>query len=341
MGEQYSQLSLQERVEIYRLQSNGLSLRSIAKELNRSVSTISREVKRNSKKTKVWLGCYDPVLAEKLAQIRRRWDCRYKLDRQPALRSLVWDQLAMGWSPEQIAGRLAREHGRTVISHESIYRYIYHRSAQKDYWHRLLPQAKNRRGRLKRGGPSSVISIAGRRSIKERPKEVHSRTTPGHWEADLMLFAKYGQAILVSHERHSRVLLATRQPSKAAEPVAENLTLMLKPLPAALRRTITFDNGTEFARHQLLNEQTGIQTYFCDRYAPWQKGGIENAIARMRRKLPRKTDLATITKGDLNELVSHYNNTPRKCLDFQTPAEVFSTQLKLLHFKRECTAHFL
>ena len=150
-----------------------------------------------------------------------------------------------------------------------------------------------------------------------------------------MLFAKYGQAVLVTHERHSRLLLVSRQPSKAAEPVATKLTDLFRSLPKLLRRTITFDNGTEFAYHHRLHKLS-MRTFFCDAHSPWQKGGIENAIGRMRRPLPRKTDLLAIRPKTLNAFVAAYNNTPRKCLDFQTPAEAFLAQL--LHFKCESTS---
>jgi IS30 family transposase len=189
MGEYYGQLSLEERIEIYRLHAGGISRRAIAARLGRSASTISREVRRNSVKTKVWTGGYEPARAHDLAARRRRWDCRFKLERQPDLRDLVRTRLAMGWSPEQIAGRLTRDHGRTLISHESIYRFIYHRSAQKDYWHRLLPRAKHRRGRHARSGGSMVDIIKHRRPLSERPAQADDRQTSGHWEADFMLFA--------------------------------------------------------------------------------------------------------------------------------------------------------
>ena len=149
-----------------------------------------------------------------------------------------------------------------------------------------------------------------------------------------MLFAKYGQAVLVTHERHSRLLVVSRQPSKAAQPVAIKLTELFSALPTSLRRTITFDNGTEFAYHHRLHKLS-MRTFFCDAHAPWQKGGIENAIGRMRRGLPRKTDLATLSDQRLLSLVRSYNHTPRKCLNFKTPAEVFTRDL--LHFKCEST----
>lgn len=209
-------------------------MRKIADRLDRSPSTISRELERNGLPTKVWSGGYAPERAQQLAERRRRWDGRFKLMRQPKLQARVLKQLQRGWSPEQIAGRLADDRGHDVISHEAIYRFIYHRSAQKDYWHRLLPKAKSRRGRLARGGGSPVDRI---------------------------------------------------------------------------------------------RDRLGMATYFCDPHAPWQKGGIENAIGRMRRRLPRKTDLATLSHAQLRQLIANYNRTPRKCLGFKTPSEVFNQSL--------------
>jgi len=338
MGQAYSQLSLRERCEIDLLWRDGLSRRAVARRLGRAPSTIGRELARNARATKAWPGGYDGARAQHLAERRRRWNARFALARQPVLRALVRDQLAMGRSPEQVAGRLALEHGRTILSHESIYRFIYHRSAQKDpSWHRLLPRAKHRRGRLGRRGGSSVETLRRRVGIENRPAEAVDRRQPGHWEGDLMLFARYGQAVLAAHERSSRLILLSRQPNKAAAPVAERLKALFAPLPEALRRTITFDNGTEFAQHFRLVDQLGMDTFFCEPHKPWQKGGVENAIGRVRRTLPRKTDLATLTPAALNALVARYNATPRKCLGFRTPAEVFLGFLQPLHFNREST----
>jgi len=247
MGTRYDQLCLSERCEIVRLRAGGLSLRRIALQLGRSPATISRELRRNALKTNAWPGGYAPDRAQALAERRRRWDCRFKMARQPELRDRVRQRLAMGWSPEQIAGRLALTDASMRISHESIYRYIYHRVAQNDYWHRLLPNRKYRRGRLKRGGISTVRSFKRRLSIHDRPAEVGDRGNKGHWEADLMCFTKRREAVLVVHERSSRILLAARQTTKAATVVADAISRLIAPLPAELRRTMTFDNGTEFA----------------------------------------------------------------------------------------------
>jgi IS30 family transposase len=335
MGTRYDQLRLAERCEIFRLRAGGISLRRIALYLGRSPATISRELRRNSVKTKAWPGGYAPERAQALAERRRRWDCRFKMARQPKLRERVRQLLAMGWSPEQIAGRLALVDASMRISHESIYRFIYHRVAQNDYWHRLLPSRKNRRGMLLRGGISPVRSFKRRTSIHDRPAEAGDRGNKGHWEADLMCFTKRKEAVLVVHERASRILLAARQTTKAAHVVAGAISRLIAPLPAELRRTMTFDNGTEFALHYRLTDTFGIETYFCDTHAPWQKGGVENAILRLRRALPRKSDLAAISPRQLDRIVANYNTTPRRCLGFRTPAEVFWDSINPLHFKRE------
>src|SRR5216683_1490116 len=300
MGEHYEHLSLEERCQIAQLRGAGQSIRQIAAAVDRPPSTVSRELKRNSG---AQLG-YKPAYAQQQARARRWTGSR--LERDAALRTLVLGCLARGWSPEQVAGRLARQRAAPVISHESIYRFIYAqlRRTNDGSWRRYLPRAKFKRGRRARKGGSPASFIQHRVSIALRPKRVQQRHAPGHWEADLMLFAAYGQVILVAHERQSRILLLAKPPSKAAQPTV----------------------------HQL-NTQLGMQTFFCDTHSPWQKGGIENAIGRMRRPFPRKTNLAGLDADTLNTSVAAYNNTPRKCLGFLSPAEAFLSQL--LHFKCE------
>jgi IS30 family transposase len=328
MGDRYDQLSLEERCTIARLREAGQSIRQVAAAVDRPPSTISRELKRNAGSR---IG-YRPSYAEQQAKARR-WSGS-RLERNDALRERVLDRLALGWSPEQIAGRLAVDHGTPVISYESIYRFIYAQIKRtNDYrWRLYLPRAKSKRGRRRRRGGSAVTLIPGRVPLAERPPA--DRDTPGHWEADLMLFAAYGQVILAAHERSSRLTLVTRPPGKAAAPIADQLVRWLAPLPSTLRATISFDNGGEFARHQRLHK-IGTRTYFCDTHSPWQKGGIENAIGRLRKYLPRKTNLDNLTTAQIERAANAYNNTPRKCLDFHTPAEAF--QNHLLHFECEST----
>src|SRR5215203_43 len=330
MGQNYEQLSLEERCTLSRLSHAGKTIRQIAATMDRAPSTIMRELKRNRGSQ---LG-YQPAYANQQAK-SRRWKGT-RLLRDGDLQKKVLARLTQGWSPAQVAGRLKKECKRQVISYESIYRFIDSqiRRTQDYSWRHYLPRAKSKRGWRGCKGGSPVDHIQGRVSIDQRPAYIDKRRQPGHWEADLMLFAKYGQAVLIAHERHSRLLWVSRQPSKAADPVANKLTELFSALPQSLRRTITFDNGTEFAYHYRLH-QLSMRTFFCDPHAPWQKGGIENGIGRMRRGLPRKTDLATLSDSRLLSLFRSYNHTPRKCLNYNTPAEVFTRDL--LHFKCEST----
>jgi transposase, IS30 family len=188
----------------------------------------------------------------------------------------------------------------------------------------LLPRHKLRRGRRRRPGGSPASFIKLRRSIAERPAEVEDRCVPGHWEADFMLFARYGQGLLVLHERQTRFSIVWHPVDRKALLTARTIARQLGKLPQAMRKTISFDNGTEFAEHHRLHKTLGVQTFFCDPHSPWQKGGVENSIGRLRRSLPRKTDLNLITAADLKRYVKRLNDTPRKCLDFSTPAEAFS-----------------
>lgn len=330
MGERYGHLSVDERAAIARLSSEGRSKRAIAAALDRSPSTISREVKRNTGRQ---VG-YQPGYAQEQASARR-WSGS-RLDRDDDLRDRVLGQLMAGWSPEQVAGR-SRILGARPIGTETIYRFIYAQiTRHNDYsWRHLLPRGKYRRGRRLGKGGSPAVHMRDRVGIEHRPQEVQDRSLPGHWEADLMAFSRYRQNILMLHDRMSRILVGSRLASKQSLPVAQSIRAALEPLPAPMRKTLTFDNGTEFAAHGQLHP-AGIATYFCAPHAPWQKGGIENAIGRMRRFLPRKTDLATLQDNLFTAAILRYNNTPRKCLGWKTPAEVFAANL--LHFERESTS---
>ena len=246
----YRQLSIEERCEIARLRAAGASRREIARCLDRSPSTVSRELNRNASRSKG----YQPSYAHERAW-GRRWTGS-RLERHDALRERVLALLAFGHSPEQAAHRLAREDGRPVISHETIYRFIFGQIARtKEYaWRRYLPKAKWRRGRRRRKGGSSAAFIRLRRSIAERPHEADDRQTFGHWEADTMLFGRSGPVALVLHERASRLTLALRLASKDSTGVAAALTRLLERLPPELRPTVTFDNGR--SSHATTNSTT-------------------------------------------------------------------------------------
>jgi IS30 family transposase len=329
MGRFYEQFSLEERCEIARLRTAGSSIRQIAAALDRQPSSISRELKRNTG-SGPRAGPYKPAYAEAQAAARR-WSGS-RLERDEALRGQVLGALAKGWSPEQVAGRLKLEQGRSVIGHESIYRFIHAQLKRSNdgAWRHYLPRAKARRGRRGKKGGSPARFIQHRVALSQRPQEALARDQPGHWEADFMLFSAYGQSVLVLHERTSRLTALVRTRTRKAKPTAQTLGALLTPLPKALKQSLTVDNGTEFAEHYRI----GLDTYFCDPHAPWQKGGVENAIGRIRRFLPRKTNLADIADEHVCAIARAYNQTPRQCLDFHTPAEVFS---RMLHFEREST----
>ena len=328
----YSHIGIEERCEIARLRKAGTTIRQIAASLDRSPSAISREINRNALSS----GEYKPVQADERAQARRWRGPR--LDRDDLLREAVFHRLAWGASPEQVAGSLALEMGRPVISAETIYRFIYAQVKRtKDYdWRHYLPQAKAKRGRRSRKGRSSAVFIKDRRPLSERPSEAADRKEFGHWEADTMLFGVHKQALLILHERASRLSLVLRPESKGAGPVAQAMVAALGMLPLEMRRSVTFDNGTEFARHYELHA-LGTETFFCDVRSPWQKGGVENAIGRLRRALPRKTDLELVSDAELVECAMRSNNTPRAVLGYRTPAEVFWREQQVLRFECEST----
>jgi transposase, IS30 family len=331
MGKSYSHISLEERYRIALLHEAGQSFGKIATALGRSPSTISREIERNSGRR---VG-YKPAWADDVAWARR-WKGS-KLERQSALRDHVLQHLAMGWSPEQIAGRLTHDKASLRISHESIYRFIYTQTERtKDYsWRLYLPQAKARRGWGRRQ-LKPTFRIKHRVCISQRPLHIENRKQIGHWEADLLHPRKSGACVLVAVERATLFVRLARQDTKHAHPVAEQLSAWFKAMPKHLRRTLTQDNGPEFAEHQQLHA-LDLKTYFCKPHHPWEKGSVENMNGRLRKYIPLGTDPESFSNQDLINLADRLNNTPRKRLGFKTPAELFLPKLKPLHFKCEST----
>jgi IS30 family transposase len=249
-----------------------------------------------------------------------------RLERDDALRTLVLGCLKSGWSPEQIAGRLRQQNATATISHESIYRFIYAQIRRtQDYdWRHYLPRASFKRGCRCRKGGSPVQHIKDRVSIGKRPIYINARRQPGNWETDYLLFSRYGQSVLVAQEPTTRFVLGAKPPSRQAEPTAAQLHSWPSPLPPQLRRTLTQDNGTAFALHHNLRDALGINTYFCNPHSPWQKGGIENANGRVRRFLPRRTNLLHCSPRQIDAIARQCNNTPRKCLGFKPQLSYFT-----------------
>jgi len=315
----YTHLTASERDQIADLKSVGSGVQAIAAALGRSASTISRELQRNALDS----GAYRPVPAEGAYLLRRQRPA--KLERDNKLRSYVLARLSEGWTPEQICGRLRQgiERGLGLISTEAIYAWIYSKARKADRLWRSLPRGRPRRGRRKR---PSKDHIAEKTHISERTEAADQREEVGHWEADLVI-CKRSQPVLVLHERKTRVTLISRLMGKTAAETVSVLMALVKRLAPALRGSITFDNGGEFARHALLRDMLSATTYFCDAYASWQKGGVENTNGRIRRWLPRSTDLDELSDKDIQEIAMTLNSTPRKCLAFKTPIEAMLAEL--------------
>jgi IS30 family transposase len=318
--EGYSHLSEDERDQIGLLRAAGRSIGAIARHLGRAKTTISRELNRNALPS----GGYSPVHAAGAYILRRRRDA--VLETNKALQIFVVDRLAEGWSPEQIAGWLqsGAERGLRTIGCETIYAFIY-RAAQKTaaLW-RYLARRRKRRRPL-RARPARDV-IKDRVSIHNRPSTVESRNEPGHWEGDPII-CKRTRPVLVLHERKSRITLAARLAGKTA---AETISVMLAVfgrIDPMVRKSITFNNDTAFAQHGLLRSMRNMTTWFCDAYASWQKGGVENANGRLRRWLPRDIELNTLSDHDIQEIAITANLTPRKCLAYKTPFQAILAEL--------------
>ena len=232
----------------------------------------------------------------------------------------------MGWSPKQIAGRMELDGSEHRVSAELIYRHADSPVGRQAGLPRLLAQRKPKRGRRRRNGRREP-AIPNRTPIHQRPTKAHLRSQFGHWEGDLMHFRRQRDILLTLQERRSRVTLARRLHSKDADLTAKAIAAELGGLPARARRTITHDNGGEFARHEAVTDAIGLDAYFCDPHSPWQRGSIENANGLLRRDLPRKTALTEYTDADIDDVTWNLNATPRKCLGYRTPIEAFAANL--------------
>jgi IS30 family transposase len=316
MEKKHKHLTQDKRSEIYLLHAGGKSRGQIAQILGVHKSTISRELKRNKDPD---VGVYLPDKAQILAQQRRNRP-GLKIERSKTLQAKIIDHIAMGWSPEVVAGRLKTEGVEHRISHESIYKWIYGIGKNHNLIQYLVRKKRKRGTRPCRKAKATLIP--DRLSIHERPKEFLKEF--GHWEGDTVIFAGGKGALVTLYERISKVVLAKKVPQKKADIVEEALQNILEDLPEESRKSITFDNGGEFARHMSLREFLVDKTYFCDPYSSWQKGGVENANGIIRRDVPKGSKGKDYTDSDIQLIIDDINNTPRKSLGFLTPIEKFN-----------------
>jgi IS30 family transposase len=317
-------LTLAEREEISRAVVTGQSIRSVARQLGRAPSTISRELQRNGGQQ-----CYRASQADQMA-----WDrsCRpksCKLVENRALAHIVADKLRLQWSPEQISGWLKRTYpddANSLVSHETIYRslYIQARGAlKKELLQHLKRPRVMRRSRHHTQKTDNHGRILDTVSISERPATVEDRAVPGHWEGDLLCGDRSSQiATLV--ERQTRYVMLVKVASKDSETVANALIKHARKLPQELYKSLTWDRGTEMADHKRFTLATDIKVYFCDPRNPWQRGTNENTNGLLRQYFPKGTDLSVHSQARLNAVARRLNERPRKTLNYETPAERFN-----------------
>lgn len=312
-----------ERDQIGMYISSGLSIRSIARKLGRSISSIWLEIKRNSINHE-----YFPSTAHRLSCERNLFSQRKHALKDPRIWDYVIEKLRCGWSPEQIAGRLRKKnHGVTVICHETIYKYIYSPQGKKENLREYLARAHKKRY-PKHSRKSYRRGIANRISIDLRPKTISTKKTFGHWEADVVEGRGHSGGIQTLLERKTRYYQTRLIKKIDSEFGIRAQKHILSKFPSGARQTVTFDNGKENYNHQQLKRDLNINTYFCDPYSAWQKGSNENHNGILRRYIPKKTDLINLSQWELDFITEEINNKPRKCLKYQTPKEAFNQELK-------------
>jgi IS30 family transposase len=321
-------LSLAEREEISRGLAAGLSLRTIAAGLGRAPSTVSREVTTHGGQRR-----YRAAPADQLAWARARRPQTCKLATHPRLRAIVGAKLKQRWSPQQIAGWLKTTYPddpEMQVSHETIYRTLFIQSRgalRKELTAHLRTGRVIRRPagtRLPdgRGGRPGILNIS------ERPAEAADRAVPGHWEGDLV-FGKRMSPMATLVERSTRFVMLVALPGghHKADVVADALAAKITTLPAALTRTLTWDQGHEMAQHARFTAATGVEVYFCDPKSPWQRGSNENTNGLLRQYLPRTLDFRTLTQADFDAIADQLNGRPRQTLGFKTPSQALAEVL--------------
>lgn len=317
----YNQLTIQDRCKFNTLLDMSWPMTKIAKRMGIHRSTLYRELARNREGV-----TYKPGLAHRKAMARKNRKCYIQLN--PTLQSYINRHIKKGWSPEQISGRLKRKKSKYVICHETIYRYIYKHQYRL---HRYLPYKKSKR--LKPCGRKPRKCRFGENHlITKRPEYITKRIRSGHWEGDLIEFKGNKQASVTTLvERKSRCLLLIKNETKFSEEVMGKIQNKFTSFQSSICKTITFDQGIEFSHFSLLERSLNCSVYYCHARSPWEKGSNENMNGRIRWSLPKDTNILEINQEQLDLLADKMNNTPRKCLDYRTPRELF---LKL--FKEEC-----
>ncbi len=325
----YQRVTNEEREEISRGLVQGQSLRTIALQLGRDPSTISRETHRDLSSIgyRAWKG---QQIAERCARQRRRYR---KLQEHPLLWQYVIDKLKRRWSPVQIAQSLRREYPWDTtmhISHEAIYTYLYvlPRGTLKQELIASLRQGRKRRLKRKKADRFYASKISNMISIEERPENVADRIIPGHWEGDIILGKQRKSYLGTLVERNTRSVLLVPLENKKAPTVRKAFEKEVKRIPQELRQTLTYDQGTEMAEHRLFAKHTKMQVYFAHPASPWERGTNENTNGLIRQFFPKSTDFTTISRKTIKQVQLLLNERPRKVLQWKTPKETFGELLR-------------
>ena len=315
-------LTLEEREVIARMRSRGRSQTKIARRLGRADSTISRELQRNRSRNGYWA-----VAAQKQAERRRRRRPRVCKLQRPEVRRYVQERLRQRWSPDQIAARSRDDFPRDrqrQVSHQTIYAWIKAEEAAGRHWRRYLRSAG-----WKRRGRENCGRLAASTSIEGRPAVVDRRGRYGDWEGDTVVGKSHRGGAVTLVERKSGYLLLGRVGNLQAATVRQSAAELYRTTPPALRKTLTLDNGKEFAEHQQLAAEASLKIYFAKPYCAWQRGSNENTNGLIRQFFPKGTDLARIPTHQFTKVQDFLNNRPRKRLGYRTPVEVLGRRLFL------------
>lgn len=315
---------MQDREEISRGLSAGWTFSHIGHNINRPVSTVTDEVWKNCEYKRTYRAA---KAQEKSDATKVRKKQSKKLDQEGPLRDYVIKHLGLEWSPDEIAKRLKVDYPTDMtmrLSHESIYTYIYclpRGELKKELMKGLRQERKFRHNRKAVHAKRSTITDFI--SISERPEEVKDRIIPGHWEGDLIVGKDHNSAIGTLVERVTRYLLLVPLKNKDAYSVRLAFAKAVKSIPKHLKKTLTYDRGTEMGQHKLFTADSKVQVYFCDPHSPWQRGTNENTNGLIRQYFPKGTDFTTITKKELQRVQDRLNDRPRRVLGYAKPDEMF------------------
>lgn len=308
----YKHFTRDDRVRLAVLLKTGAKVDEIGRTLKKDVASIRREVRRNSVS-----GRYSPYRANKAAKDRRTHR-RKKIESNQKLRRYILQKLKLYWSPEQIAGRLRRD--KIVIAHETIYEYIIRNKKLKKYLRCQKGKYRRRHGTVPR---EKAREYEKKRWIGERPEIINQRHRIGDWEGDTVIGGEKTKRILTHVERVTCYLVADILPVVSAEIVSQKTIESFKRIPRQKRKSITYDNGTEFATHEIIERETGAVVYFANKYHSWERGTNENTNGLIRQFFPKRSSFAKVTQEDVDRVAKLLNRRPRKKLNYLTPYEMF------------------